>query len=110
MKIGDKDYLLKFGLNQSILYCELRGISITQMNEDFASFANGTHTGSEIRDLIWSALKDGARFNKTEFKYNNFDVGDIMEEIDPTEITNALKTMAGTLPKVKKGVDKKKAT
>lgn len=110
MNIGNKERPVKMGLNQSILYCELRGINITQMNTEFTSFANGKHTGAEIRDLIWSALKDGARKEGTEFNYTNLDVGDWIEDLEPNSITEFIKGMAETMPKAKaKPVNKKKA-
>ena len=107
MKINNKEFPTKFGLNQSILYCELRGINITQMNEEFAGFVNGEHTGGEIRDLIWSSLKDGARVAKVDFPYTNLDVGDWMEDISAEEMTSFIEEMAGDLPKAKANSKKK---
>lgn len=106
MKIGNKERSVKFGLNQSILYCELRGISITQMNADFSRLVAGGN-GSEIRDLIWSALKDGARFNKEEFDHDNFDVGDWMETIEEGELAKFLDELVESMPKSKKVTKKK---
>lgn len=102
MKIGGKEHKLKFGLNQSILYCELRKISVNQMNEEFASFADGTYNGSEIRDLLWSALKDGARVAKKPFNKTNYDIGDLMENMSEAEMSSFLLEMADSMPKPKK--------
>lgn len=107
MNINNKEYPVKFGMNQSILYCELRGINITQMNTEFSNMAKGKSTGAELRDLIWSALKDGARFNKVPFEATNLDVGDWLEGLDPKEVTAFIEDMVGTLPKAKAMVKKK---
>jgi len=100
MKIGNKDRKLKFGMNQSILYCEIRDISLTQMNKELTKITDGT--GSELRDLIWSALKDGARVSKEKFEYSNFDVGDWLEELDSKEIESALNMLIESMPSKKK--------
>ncbi len=101
MKIGGEERLIKIGLNQSILYCELRNISITEMNADLAKLSKGT--GAELRDLIWSALKDGARVSGTEFKYTEYDVGDWIEELDPSELGEFMKALINSMPKSKPG-------
>lgn len=105
MKIGGKDRPIKFGLNQSILYCELRKINISEMNKDFSKIANGG-TGSEIRDLVWSALKDGARYEKTDFKFTNLDVGDWFDSIEEGEMEKFLQELLDSMPN--KDVKKKK--
>ena len=105
MNIGGKERELKIGLNQSILYCDLRGISISEMNSDLGKLATGT--GAELRDLIWSALKDGARKSKTEFPYTNYDVGDWIEELKDEELTKFLADLVGSMPKSNGKVKKK---
>ena len=99
MFIAGKERPLKFGINQTDLYCTLRGISVTQMNEEFQRFADGNYTGGEIRDLIWSALKDGARKEGIEFDLTNFDIGDAMEDLKEGELDKALAAMAEGMPK-----------
>ena len=108
MKINNKEYPTKMGLNQSILYCELRDINITQMNEEISSFGTGDYTGGEFRDLVWSALKDGARFNKVEFPYSNLDVGDWIEDMKSEDMEGFITELAGTMPKAKPSTSKKK--
>ena len=105
MKIGGKERKIKCGMNQSILYCELSDISITQMNKEFVNLT--TSNGSEIRDLVWSALKDGARIKKEAFEYTNFDVGDWMEDLNEKDLEDFIKDMTDTLPKSKKKVKTK---
>lgn len=108
MKIGGKERPIKFGINQSVLYCELRKINITQMNAEIASFASGEYTGGEFRDLMWSALKDGARVKKEVFDFDNLDVGDWIEELDSKDMEAFIIEMSGTLPKA--SASKKKVT
>jgi len=104
MFIGGESRPIKFGINQQDYYCELRGgISVNKMNEEFATFATGDYQLSVIRDFFWSALKEGARYwDKSDFDYTNFDVGDWMEEADVDEISKAFKAYSDSLPKPKK--------
>jgi hypothetical protein len=48
------------------------------MEKDLSNIEN--NDGSIIRDLLWSALKDGARREKIDFPYDKYDVGDMMED------------------------------
>ena len=107
MKIAGKEYPIKLGLNQSIEYCELRGITINQMNDDFTRMANGEGTGSEIRDLLWSVLKDGARVAGTKFTMSNYDVGDLIEAMSTDEMTEFMEELAGSMPKKQPNAKKK---
>ena len=108
MKIKGKEYPLNFGINQSILYCELRGINITEMNEEITKLSSGDYTGGEFRDLMWSAMKDGARRAKIKFELDNYDVGDLMENMGEDEITAFVKEMSDTLPDRRDDGDSKK--
>ena len=105
--INGEEYPISFGLNQTILYCEKRDISVNEYNEQLAKLADGS--GSELRDLIWSALKDGARRAKEEFKLDEYDVGDMLEEMSAEDINSIIEIMVGTMPDTKaKDTDKKK--
>lgn len=108
MKIGKKDRKLKFGLNQSILYCNALGVDISDMDDTFNNMANGKGSGSELRALIWSALKDGARVEKSEFNYSLEDVGDWLDDIEADEVANAIKELSATLAKGGGKASKKK--
>ena len=108
MNIGNKERHLKFGLNQSILYCELRGVTITQMNKEMSMLA--TDSGGILRDLVWSALKDGARVAGDRFEYTNFEVGDWLEVITEEGIKEFIDAMTATLPTVKDEDKKKQAS
>lgn len=97
IKIGGELRPIAWGLNQSIEYCELRSISISKYQEELGSLVDGD--GSELRDLIWSGLKDGARRKGIEFTATRYDVGDWLEEMTANDIANVLTTLADTMPK-----------
>ena len=96
--IGGKEMPLKFGLNQSMFYCELRSISIDEMNEQFGNISKDV---SILRDLLWSAFKDGARVHGSEFTLSNYDIADVMEDMEGDEMSVLISTMTETLPKPK---------
>ncbi len=104
MNIGGEERPLKFGFNQSIFYCEQRGITITQMNVDLTKIS--TDMGV-FRDTIWSALKEGARQDGKEFDHTVYDVGDWLQEIEAKEVTGAINELTGSMPKAKKKVKPK---
>jgi hypothetical protein len=92
-QIGGKTRPLKFGTNQTILFCQLRGCTMQDYTELFKQKKSKSSQldaydldGSEIRDLIWSALKDGARYQREEFDFTPEDVADWMDECDPGKI------------------------
>ena len=100
INIGGEDRPIKFGINQSILYCELRDISITEMSKDMEKFINGS--GAELRDFMWSALKDGARKEKIDFDYTPEDIGDWMEDMSEEEMEKFFAGMIEDNPPSKK--------
>ena len=104
--IGGEEFPIKFGLNQTIVYCELRNISVNDYQKQISNIQNGT--GGELRDLIWSALKDGARYAKTKFDYTPYDVGDWIEELTEEELVEIINSMTDTLPSPKVEAVKKK--
>jgi hypothetical protein len=107
MKIGGKDRAVKFGINQSVIYCELRNCSITQMNKDIADLGAGSGDVGVMRDFIYSALKEGARKAGEPFDFTNYDVGDWLENFDESEMESFFKELVDSMPKAKEG--KKKA-
>ena len=103
--VDGKEYTISWGLNQSIEYCNLRSIDITQMNEDYANIGKDI---SIVRDLMWSAFKDGARIKDVEFTMTTYDVGDMLETMSSEEVSSFIATMVDTLPKVNKELSKPK--
>ena len=108
VKLAGKEYPIWWGLNQSIEYCDLRGITVTQYHEELTKLADST--GAEMRDLIWSALKDGARKEGQEFSLTNYDVGDLLDQVQEGEMEEVIKSLTESLtsrkPEVKKKVSK----
>lgn len=88
IKIGGDARAFKFGINQSIFFCKLRNVSITDMNKLLNDMEGDD--GSILRDLLWSALKEGARKEKKEFNYDPFDVGDWLDDTSEDDIAKML--------------------
>ena len=95
-KINGEEFPMKWGLNQSMFYCELRNVSIDEMNKELATISSDI---SVLRDLLWSAFRDGARVEKKEFTMTNYDVADLMEDMKPEEMNGLVGAMTATLPK-----------
>jgi hypothetical protein len=111
MEIGGKERPLKFGINQTDLFCELRGIDLQQYYSLLAGFESGNYTFGVIRDLIWSALKDGARQTGEPLEADQFTVGDWMDEDPARYISEALTHLVESMPKASEnGSAKKKKT
>jgi hypothetical protein len=102
--INGKKFPMKWGLNQSMFYCELKGISIDKMNKEFSNLGNDI---SILRDLLWSAFKDGARVDGSDFTLTNFDIADLMEDMEGDELTVLIASMTETLPKARPSTKKK---
>ena len=98
INIGGEERPLKFGLQQSISYCEMRNVSINEMQDELGKLVDGKGTGAEIRDLLYSALKDGARVDKKPFDFTPEDVADWIEEINPEELKKAFSVMGSSMP------------
>ena len=92
IKLNGKQYTVSFGINQTILYCQQRDISVTTMNEEMKLIRDDI---SITRDLIWSALKDGARLSGKEFDMTPEQVGDMMDEATPEEMHDFFTAFGG---------------
>ena len=109
MQIGGKERPLKFGINQTDLFCEVRGIKLKDYYTLLATFETGEYMYGDIRDLVWSALKDGARQAGEEFELDRMQVGDLMDEDPAKYISETLEALMGSLPKpTENGSAKKK--
>lgn len=95
MNIGGEERPLKFGVQQSINYSQLRNQSVSKQYDDLLNI--GTDDGSIVRDLIWSALKDGARKEKLEFDYEPEDIADWMDELTADEVTKFVEALTESL-------------
>ena len=110
MNIGGIERPIKFGINQTDMFCELRGIKLKDYYALLAGFETGNYMYGDIRDLVWSALKDGARQQGEEFDLSKYDVGDLMDADPAKYIAETLEALVGSLPKpTQNGSTKKKA-
>jgi len=109
MRIGNEDRPVKFGINQTDLFCELRGIKLKDYYSLLASFETGDYMFGDIRDLVWSALKDGARQAGEPFEFDSLTVGDWMDSDPAKFIAETLEQLVGSLPKPSENGAKKKA-
>jgi hypothetical protein len=101
INIGGELRPVHFGVNQTILYCETKGITISDYDKDVAAMASGNISGRETRLLLWSCLVDGARLSGVDFDADEQTVGDWMDEVDPDEVQKAIDDFAKQM--VKKG-------
>lgn len=79
--IAGTEYPVKFGTNQTAVFCELHNCDLKTYygifsGENFSKLELG---GKQVRDLIYSAMKDGARAAKQPFDLSPEDVGDMMD-------------------------------
>lgn len=98
MDINGKDMPVKFGINQTDEFCQLRNMTLKEYYQLFAGFETGNYTFGVIRDLIWTALKDGARQAGEEFTLTVYDVGDAMDGDPAKYISEALSHLMESLP------------
>ena len=103
-EVNGVEYPMKWGLNQSMFYCELRKCSIDQMNEELREISSDM---TVLRDILWSAFKDGARVAKKEFDLTNYDIADLMEEMSVEEMEKMVESMTETLPRPRESKKKK---
>ena len=93
--IGGKKRPVKFGTNQTIIFNQLRGITLKEYAELFSAdkIKNMSIDGSETRDLFWSALSDGARYKNQKFEATPETVGDWIDESDEDTMVEAFSAM-----------------
>jgi hypothetical protein len=108
INLGGKIRPIKFGANQTILFCQLRKCNLKDYTELFKKEKLDAYDldGSESRDLIWSALKDGARYQKEEFDFLPEDIGDWLDDSNDGEVKKMFEDLV--LPTIKE--DKKKVS
>lgn len=94
IKIGGKERPIKFGTNQSSKYCEVRSVSLAEMQDELSDISK--NTGSEIRDLIFSALWAGAKSDKLEVDFDYIEVGDWIDEMDQGELNKCFQVLVNS--------------
>lgn len=109
ISIGGQERPLKFGTNATFLFCQKRGITLKQFGEVFAAdkLANNDIDGSEIRDLIWAGLVAGAKSNNLPVDFDEWTVGDWIDDLSAADMGNVLSTFGEDVPTKKKTVKAK---
>lgn len=80
--IGGKKRLIKFGTNATAEYCDKRNVGLSEyFNLTFDKIKPG-----ELRDIIWSGLVAGARSEGKDVDFDEFNVGDWIDEMDQGEL------------------------
>lgn len=89
VELGGRKRLVKFGLNQMAIYTQKHRIDLSEMT---------TIGVAEIRDLIWSGLVAGAKKNGEEIDFDEWQVGDWLEEMEQTEYDAVMQTFQKAMP------------
>jgi hypothetical protein len=86
--IGGRNRLIKFGTNQLAIYTAKHKI-------DPSDVAFGM---DQFRDLIWSGLVAGAKKKKQEVDFDEWDVGDWIDELSEEKLTEILEVFNNSMP------------
>lgn len=111
INIGGKMRPMKFGTNATAILCEKRGCMLKDIIGMFSpeKINNQEITGGEIRDLIWSGLVAGAKSKNIDVDFNEFNVGDWIDQLDADELKKAFDVILESSPVEKKKTGKAKA-
>ena len=93
VNLGGQKRSLKFGTNSTAKYCDIRNCSLDDYLNDMKFEAM---KGSEIRDLIFSALWAYNVTKDIETDFNTFTVGDWIDEADQKEVNNIFLELASS--------------
>jgi len=93
--IGGKKRPVKFGTNQTIIFCQHRGITLKDYADLFSAdkIKDMAVDGSETRDLLWSGLADGARYKNQKFEATPETIGDWIDDADENIMVEAFSAM-----------------
>lgn len=96
--IGGKTRLFKFGINQLAIYSEKHNLNLSELEMGM----------SQIRDLFWSALVAGARKNKEEIDFDEWDVGEWIDDMEQSDFDKVVSAMNQSMPEQDGKSDSKK--
>lgn len=82
-QIGGAKRLIKFGTNASAIFCEKYSISLSEYQSVLKA---DTIQIGHLRDLIWSGLVAGAKYEKKEVDFDAYDVGDWLDDVDESVV------------------------
>ena len=89
LEIGGKKRTLHFSMNFWANFTDMLNISLAEIGD---VFSNGISIKG-LRALIYSGLLAYDQENKKEIDYNEFDVGNWLEDIEATEIEKIVLAM-----------------
>lgn len=98
-------YPVKFGTAQTRDYCKALGCELKDYNALLTEKLFKLETsGEEVITLVWSALKQGARVEGTEFTLSQDDVADLIDYMNAnahkwTELFGILQDATGEAPR-----------
>jgi hypothetical protein len=98
VSIGGKPRLVKFGTNQLAIFTQMHKVDLSEA--DF-----GMH---HLRDLIYSALVAGAKKNKETVDFDEWEVGEWIDELPDEELQKIVDSFTNSLPKGEGDDTKKK--
>lgn len=96
--IGGKTRLFKFGINQLAIYSQKHNLSLSEVEMGM----------SQIRDLFWSALVAGAKKKKEEIDFDEWDVGEWIDDMMQEDFDKVVEAMNNATPQEKGQGSKKK--
>ena len=89
LKIGGKNRTLHFSMNFWATYTDLLGISLDEIG---GVFEKGVSLKAIIM-LVYAGILTYDQENKKEIDYDNFDVGNWLEDVGSEDIENIIKAM-----------------
>jgi len=98
VSIGGKPRLVKFGTNQLAIFTQMHRVDLSEA--DF-----GMH---HLRDLIYSALVAGAKKQKETVDFDEWEVGEWIDELPDEELQKIIDSFTNSLPKGEGDSSKKK--
>jgi hypothetical protein len=96
--IGGKVRLFKFGVNQLAIYSQRHNLNLSEVEMGM----------SQIRDLFWSALVAGAKKKKEEIDFDEWDVGEWIDDMEQEDFDKVVEAMNNATPQEKGQGSKKK--
>lgn len=98
VSIGGKPRLLKFGTNQLAIFTQMHKVDLSEA--DF-----GMH---HLRDLIYSALVAGAKKQKQDVDFDEWTVGEWIDDLPDEDLQKIVDSFTNSLPKGEGDDTKKK--
>ena len=89
LKLGGKNRTLHFSMNFWANFTESLGVSLDEIGDVFSKGLSLT----AIRKLFYSALLANDQENNNEIDYNEFTVGNWLEDITPEQLNEAVEVL-----------------